>query len=121
MKIDFVEAAAHVVLTGVGVFVVSKILPGLTVRKFSSAVVFALVVALLNLFFWYAVGVGGHSFGVLSTGLGGIILNGVAFLVAGRVVKDIEISGCFTAIIASLAVAFTNSLLHALLAQILHG
>ena len=88
---SLVVPLVHLLLTGVSVVVVAKILPGITVRSYKSAVVFALVVAILNALAWMIP----ITWGVwlLTFGLGMFLINGLVFLIAGKLVDGVQISG----------------------------
>ena len=49
---------------------------------------------------------------VLTVGVGALVLNGVVFLLASKVVEGVRISGCMTAAIASLGVSLVNAAMH---------
>jgi len=99
---------ARLLINGAAVFVVAQVLPGIRVKNYFSAVGFAFLVGILNTIVWHWLGVLTISFSVLTLGLGALVINGALFLFAGSVISGIEISGCFTAALASLAVTFTN-------------
>lgn len=106
-----VYAIAHVALTGVSVFLVAKVLPGMRVKSLSSAIVFALVVSLLNVVAWWLLAPLTLPFKWISLGVGTFIVNGVVFLVGARIVGGVKISGCFIAAIAAVGVTFVNGLM----------
>lgn len=97
-------------LTGLCVMVVSALLPGMKVRGFVDALLFAVVTAFLNVLVWHTlVAVLSVSFSVLTLGVGVFIINGLIFLVAQKVVRGVEISGCFVAALAAFLVSALNS------------
>jgi putative membrane protein len=102
-------------LSGVSVLIVAAILPGMRVRSFLDAVVFAVVVALLNAVAWQVLRVITIPASILTLGIFALVLNGIIFLVAQKVARGVEISGCFIASIAALLVALVNSGLERLL------
>jgi putative membrane protein len=108
---------AHVLLSGVSVFIVAKVLPGIRVTSYWSAVVFALIAGVMNAIVWTYLAPLSVTFTILTLGFGGLILNGLIFLIAGGVVRGVEVSGCFTAALASLAVTFVNWLMHLFLGK----
>jgi len=109
---SLVTAIVRLLLTGVSVVIVAWLLPGVRVKSYRSAVAFAFVVGLLNAFAWSFLAPLTLTFTVLTLGVGALIVNAVLFLVAGAIVKGVEISGCFTAALASLGVTFVNWLMH---------
>jgi uncharacterized membrane protein YvlD (DUF360 family) len=54
-------------------------------------------------------------FKVLTLGLGSWLINGFVFLIAGRLASGVEVSGCLTAVLASIGVTFVNAVLERLL------
>jgi putative membrane protein len=98
------------ILSAVSVLIVSAILPGMRVRSFFDALGFAVVTALLNVIVWHTfVAVFSVAFSVVTFGIGIFIINGLIFLVAQKVVKGVEISGCLIAALAALLVSLVNS------------
>jgi putative membrane protein len=108
---------AHLLLTGVSVVIVAWILPGIQVASYWAAVIFAFIVAILNAIAWHVLGLLTIPFAVLTLGIGALIVNGIIFLMAGGVVRGVEISGCFTAALASLGVTFVNWLMYLFLGK----
>jgi putative membrane protein len=102
---------AHLLLTGVRVFIVAKLMPGARVTSYGSAVFFAFVVAVLNAIAWHFLAPLTVTFSVLTLGLGVLVVNGILFLMAGRV-AGVEFSGCITAALASVGVTLINWGMH---------
>jgi putative membrane protein len=98
----------HLLVTGVSVLLVSRILPGVRVKSYGSAVAFALVVGVLNAIAWTLLAPLSWTISVLTLGIGALIINGVLFLIADAVIAGVEISGLLTAVLASLGVTFFN-------------
>lgn len=102
-------------LSGVSVLIVAAVLPGMKVKRFFDAVAFAIVVAIFDTVAWHWLWPLSATFSVLTVGIGVLIINGLIFLLAQKVVKGVEISGCFIAAIASVLVSMVNSAIGALL------
>lgn len=111
---SLVEPLVHVLISGLSVFIVAKLLPGISVKSFTSAVFFALVVGVFNAIAWHYLALLTIPFTIVTLGLGYLIVNGLLFLLAARVVKGVEISGCITAALASVGVSLVNGGLHLL-------
>lgn len=111
---SLVQSLAHLLLTGVSVLIVAAILPGMAVKSFRSAVAFAFVVGILNALAWHFVPIAWATWfvGLVTFGIGGLIVNGVLFLLAAKLVGGVRFSGCLTAALASLAVAAVNWAIH---------
>ena len=104
-------AVVHLLLTAVSVLIVAKFLPGVQVKSYGSAVVFSLVVAILNAVAWYLLAPLTWTFAVLTLGVGILIVNGLVFLWAGNL-AGVRFSGCATAAIASVCVSLLNWVMH---------
>jgi len=103
------------VLSGVSVMIVAAVMPGMRVKRFLDAVAFAVVVSILNVIAWHFLWPLSVTFTVLTVGVGMLIINGLIFLIAQKIVQGVEISGCFVAAIASVLVSVVNSAIGALL------
>jgi uncharacterized membrane protein YvlD (DUF360 family) len=79
------------------------------VRSFFDALGFAVMVAILDVIAWKLLAPFTYTFGVVTFGAGFLIVNGLVFLVAQKVVRGVEISGCFIASIAAVLVGLVNS------------
>jgi putative membrane protein len=103
-------------LSGVSVMIVAALLPGMRVRSFVDAFGFAVVVALLKVLAWKTfLAVFSVVFSVLTLGIGIAIINGLIFLFAQKIMRGVEISGCFIASIAAVLVSLLDSAILALL------
>ena len=103
-------AIVHLLVTGLSVLLVAKVLPGIQVKSYGSAVLFAFVVGIFNAIAWYLLAPLTWTFAILTLGVGVLIINGLVFLFAGNVV-GVKISGCTTAAIASVCVSILNWLM----------
>jgi putative membrane protein len=103
------QALAHFALTGISVLIVAALLPGMRVRSYFDAFAFAVVVGILNVIAWKVLFLITLPFAFLTVGIGYFVINGLIFLVAQKVVRGVEISGCFIAAIAAVLVGLVNS------------
>ncbi len=111
-----VRLLLELLLSGVSVMIVAAVLPGFKTRSFLDAFFFAIVVSVLNVLAWHTIlAVFSVGFSVITLGIGVLIINGLIFLVAQKVVKGVEISGCFIAAIAAVLVSIVNSAIMGLL------
>ncbi len=108
MHPQLAHAIAHLLLTALSVLIVSKVLPGIRVEGYGAAVKFSFVVAILNAVAWYVLAPLTWTFAVLTLGVGALVVNGIVFLLGGRIVSGVQISGCMTAAFASLGVGLVN-------------
>jgi putative membrane protein len=106
----------HFLLMAVAVLVVAFVLPGFKVKGFLDAVGFAVLVALFNAIAWSVLRGLSLTFSIFTLGIGALVIDGLIFLGAAKIVRGVEISGCFVATIGYLLVA----LLDAGLLRLLH-
>ena len=114
MQESLVSLLGHLLVSGVSVFLVAKVMPGMRAKSFGAAVAFAAVMAVLNAVVWHFLGPLTVTLSVLTLGIGAMVLNGVIFLAAGKV-TGVAFSGCITAALASLLVTLLNGALEYLL------
>lgn len=111
-----VQTLLQFVLSAVSVLIVAAVLPGMKVRSFFDALGFSVVVAILNVLAWKTfLAIFSVGFSVITLGVGFFIINGIIFLLAQKVVRGVEISGCLIASIAAVLVSLCNSAIMALL------
>jgi putative membrane protein len=106
----------HLVSTGVSVYLVAQVMPGMKAKSLGAALWFACVVAIVNASFWFALGPIAMPFKTLTLGVSSALLNGLVFSAASRIAGGVEVSGCVTGAIASLAVTALNGALHRFIA-----
>lgn len=98
----------HLVVTAMSVLLAGWVLPGIRVKSFAHALLFACLTAVLNTLLWSKLGAVRGVPQLLSGGVGTLALNGALFYVAGKLAPGIEVSGCVTAAIGAFAVSFLN-------------
>jgi putative membrane protein len=111
-------AIVHLLVTGLSVLLVAKVLPGIQVKSYASAVVFAFIVGIFNAIAWYLLAPLTWTFAILTLGVGILIVNGLVFLFAGNI-AGVKISGCTTAAIASVCVGILNWVFEGILSSML--
>lgn len=116
MREPLVVTLGHLLVSGLSVFLVAKLMPGMRAKSFGSALAFAVVMAVLNAIAWHFLSPLTVTFSVLTLGIGALVVNGVLFLVAGKI-TGVVFSGCVTAALASLLVTLLNGALEYLLAR----
>jgi putative membrane protein len=99
----------HMVLHGVvvtlAVLLAARIVPGIRVKSLGSAIVFALVLGVLNFFLRKALIVLALPLVLLSMGLFLIVINAFLFWLADKLVKGVEVDGFLSAVGGSLVVS----------------
>jgi putative membrane protein len=92
----------HLVITAVAVLVAARVVPGIRVKSFGSAVAFAFVLAVLDVLLHKLLIILALPLILLSFGLFLIVINGFLFWLADKVVEGVEVDGFGSAILGSL-------------------
>jgi putative membrane protein len=92
----------HLVITALAVLVAARVVPGIRVKSFGSAVAFAFVLAVLDVLLHKLLIILALPLIVLSFGLFLIVINGFLFWLADKVVAGVEVDGFGSAILGSL-------------------
>ena len=98
----------HLLVTAVAVLIAARIVPGIRVRSFGSAVVFAFVLAILNVILAKVLIVLALPLVLLTLGLFLIVINGFLFWLADKVVEGVEVDGFGSAILGSLVTSLAG-------------
>ncbi|PQJ22800.1 phage holin family protein [Tenacibaculum sp. SG-28] len=104
-------------LTAVAVIFLSNILPGILVDNYTTAVVVAFTIALLNMFVRPLLVFFTLPATILTFGLFLFVINAVIVLLAGKLVTGFAVSGFFTALLFSLLLSVFRSMLFALIKE----
>lgn len=115
----FISFVVRVFSFATSVFVVSRLLSGIQVGNFSTAVSVALVYGIFNFFAYYIFGLFTLPFGILTLGLGFWITNTILLLMTSSFVSGFQVAGFFSAMIASALISLINCILHVMLRNIL--
>ncbi len=89
-------------VTAVAVLIAARIVPGIRVRSFGSAVVFAFVLGILGVLLKTLLVIVSLPFIVVTFGLFLIVINGFLFWLADKIVKGVECDGFGSAMLGSL-------------------
>ncbi len=98
----------HLLVTAVAVLAAARIVPGIRVRSFGSAIVFAFVLAVLNVILGKVLVVLALPFVLLTLGLFLIVINGFLFWLADKIVKGVEVDGFGSALLGSLVTSLVS-------------
>ena len=104
-------------LTAVAVVILSKVLPGIGVDGYISAVVVAVVLGLLNFFIKPLLVILTLPVTILTLGLFLIVINGIIILLAGKLIDGFRVDGILYAIVFSFLLSILQSLLHSFLKE----
>lgn len=105
---NLMRGLVHFLLSGASVLIVAAILPGMKVRSYFDAVGFAIVVAVLNTIVWRVFFFLSWPLAIVTLGGFALLINGLVFLLAQKVVPGVRIAGWLTAIVAAVLVTLCN-------------
>ncbi len=102
-------------ITAVVAFLLSRILNGVHVADFTSAVIFAIVLGLLNLIVRPILSLFSLPITILTLGLFSLVINAVIILLAAHFTTGIKVDGFWWAFIFSIALSIITSILEGIL------
>lgn len=101
-------------LNGLGLFIVSRIVPGIILSDFASALIAVIIIGLVNAFIKPVLVLLTLPINILSLGLFTFIINALLLLLASALAPGFEVDGFGTALIGSILLSIINILLHSL-------
>ena len=105
------------ILTALAVFVLANILPGVTVDGYGTALIVAVVIAILNMFVRPLLIFFTLPATIVTLGLFLFVINAVIILLANKLVSGFTISGFFVALFFSVLLSIFRSALFSLLQE----
>jgi len=105
----------RILLTAVVVFLIAKFLPGVSVAGYGTAVIVALVLALLNLIVKPILVILTLPVTILTLGLFLLVINAIIILLADSFVSGFGVDGFWIALIFSLLLSIFQSILYSIL------
>jgi len=104
-----------ILLTALAVVVLANILPGIFVAGYSSAIIVAVVIALLNMFVRPILVFFTLPATIVTLGLFLFVINACIILLADKLIDGFAVSGFFAALLFSVLLSFFRSVLFSLL------
>ena len=104
-------------LTALAVVILAKILPGVAVESYGSAIIVAIVIALLRFLVKPILVILTLPITIVTFGLFLLIINAIIILMAGYFVDDFEVVSIWWALLFSLLLSLFQSLLFSLLPE----
>lgn len=101
----------HITINTIAVFVVSRILPGITLDSFSTAIVVAVVLGIVNVFIKPILVILTLPLNLLTLGLFTIVINGVMVMVVDYLVVGFSVENLLWAILFSICISIVSSFL----------
>ncbi len=105
----------RLILTAAAVLLLAEILPGVAVNNYVSAIIVALVLAILNTIVKPVLIILTLPATILTLGLFLLVINAAIILLADYFVSDFSVSGWFWALIFSVLLSVFQSILHSIL------
>lgn len=102
-------------LTAIAVVVLAKILPGVAVASYTSAIIVAVVLALLRIFIKPLLVIFTLPLTILTLGLFLFVINAIIILLADKLIDGFSVSGFWYALLFSLLLSIFESLLFSLI------
>ena len=106
----------RLLVTAIVAFVLTKILSGVHFDGFGSAVIFALILGILNLVVTPILKILGLPLTILTLGLFSLVINALVILLAAKFVTGMSVDGFWWAFIFSIALSLISSLVNGLIA-----
>ncbi len=100
------------IISAVGVILVAKLLPGVTLNTYLAGLLVAIVLAFLNNVVKPILTVLTIPITIVTLGLFLIVLNGIIILFADKLVDDFKVNGFFTALIFSFILSIVTGILN---------
>lgn len=107
----------RILLTAIAVVILSKILPGIAVETYTTAIIVALVLGLLRVFVRPLLILFTLPLTILTLGLFLFVINAGIIMLAGRLVDGFTVEGFGYALLFSLLLSFFQSILYSFLKE----
>ncbi len=107
----------RVLLTAIAVVILAKILPGVAVASYTTAIIVAVVLGLLRIFVKPLIILFTLPLTILTLGLFLFVINALIILLADKLVEGFAVSGFWYALLFSLLLSFFQSILFSFLRE----
>ena len=109
-----VALVAKWVLNALALYIVARIVPGIRLEDFASALLAVALIALINTFLKPLLLLITLPINILSLGLFTFVLNALLLLLAGSLSSGFRVEGFGTALIGSILLSLVSTILHSL-------
>jgi putative membrane protein len=99
-------------LSAISLIVVTRIVPGFVVRDFSTALIAALVIGLVNATLGLVLKILTFPLTILTLGIFWLIINALMLMVASSFVSGFKVQGFLPAFLGAIVLSLVNMLLH---------
>ncbi|ALR30781.1 MULTISPECIES: phage holin family protein [Chryseobacterium] len=100
----------RLLVTAIVAYLLTKILPGVHFEGFSGAIIFAIVLALLNLIVKPVLSLFGLPLTIITLGLFALVINALIILIADYFIDSMVVDGFWWALIFSILLSIITSL-----------
>ena len=102
----------RLLVTAVSAYFLAQILPGIQISGFGGAVIFAIVLGILNLIVTPILKILGLPLTIITLGLFSLVINAIVILIADYFIDSMNVDGFLWAFIFSIALSLITSLLN---------
>jgi putative membrane protein len=104
-----------ILLTAFAVFIISNILPGIVIDNYTTAIIVAVILGILNLIAKPIFVILTIPLTIISLGLFLFVINAVIVMIAGYFINGFLVTNIFWALLFSIILSITESILYKLL------
>lgn len=108
LKINSMFYIINLLVTAAVALLLSRVLPGISINSFGTAVIFAFVLSLLGIFVKPVLQIIGFPITVLTLGLFSLVINGLVIMLAAYLISDMSVDGLGYAILFSVCLALVS-------------
>ncbi|MBL6995193.1 phage holin family protein [Desulfobacula sp.] len=101
----------NILILSVAIFIVSKVLPGIRIKSFLTAIIVAIVYSIINFLTGWLLVVLTLPFIIITFGLFKFVINAFLLWLTDKLIEDFEIKGVFTTFIAAFLITIVDSLI----------
>ncbi|MFQ5631916.1 MAG: phage holin family protein [bacterium] len=101
----------NILLLSAAIFVVAKILPGVRLKSFATAIIVAIVYSIINFLLFGIIAFLTLPATILTLGLFIFVINAFLLWLTDKFIEDFEIDGIFTTLIAAFLITVINNIL----------
>lgn len=101
-------------ISSLAVFITAYLLPGVKISNFTTAVVVAVVLGIINIFIKPILSIFALPLTIITFGLFQFVINGLVILIVSNLVSGFEVANLGWAILFSLLISLVNSFLRKL-------
>ena len=101
----------HILFLGAAILTVAKLLPGVHVDSFGTAIVVAIVYSLINVTLGTVLKILGLPFIIITLGVFLIVINSILLWITDQLMEDFEIDNAGTTFVAALLITIADTML----------